>query len=82
MAYLSKFNDHIQTEDFDQKYIIDEVSSTLTYIGFAPPGSSESNPIWKIYRASVSGTITKVEYANGNSGYLNIWANRASITYS
>ncbi len=79
---LDKSNDSIATESYEQSTRIDEASSTVTYFGFAPVGSSESSSVWKIKRLSVSGSITKLEYADGNINYDNNWSNRASLTYS
>ncbi len=67
-------------------FIIDEVSSTLTYVGSAGSGVSTSQPFWKIMRISKSSTsfpiITMIEMADGNNEYDNIWDNRASLNYS
>lgn len=61
---------------------VDEISSTVTYVGKADPGTSGSAASWQIQRITVSGTITTIEFADGNSDFDNIWNNRASLTYS
>ncbi len=61
---------------------IDEVSSSLTYIGEAAVGVSESDPKWRIFRITVSGTVTSIQYANGNTNWNSVWADRASLSYS
>ena len=79
---IDKSGDSIATEAFEQSKRIDEVSTTLTYFGSAAVGSSEGSAVWKIKRLSISGAITSVAYADGNINYDNIWANRASLTYT
>lgn len=65
-----------------QKIIIDEVSTSVSYIGFSEIGSSTANPVWRILKITVSGTITELLHADGDGAYDNIWDNRASLTYS
>ena len=60
---------------------IDEVSSSLTYIGEAAVGSLDMSPVWRISRITVSGTETKIQYAGGNTKWDNAWVDRASLTY-
>lgn len=59
----------------------DEVSADLTYIGIAVAGASESAPVWKIKRMVLSGTVTTLDFADANSNFDNVWADRASLTY-
>ena len=61
--------------------LIDEVSSTVTYIGSAAPGSVTSSAVWRIKKISVSGTVTSIEYADSDELFDNIWYNRGSISY-
>lgn len=79
---IDKSNDSIATESVEQSTRVDEASSTVTYFGFAAVGSSEASSVWKIKRLSVSGSVTKLEYADGNINYDNNWSNRASLSYS
>ena len=60
---------------------IDDLGSTI-YIGYAAPGALTADASWKIMRMSVSGTVTTVQWADGNDGFDNIWDNRASLLYS
>jgi hypothetical protein len=62
--------------------IIDEPSSSTTYVGVAETGSDESLAVWQIKKISVSGAVTKITWADGNSDFDNVWADRASLTYS
>lgn len=61
---------------------IDQASATATYIGQAAPGTATSAASWRIQRMSVSGTVTTLEYADGDLSFNNIWDSRASLTYS
>ena len=60
---------------------IDDVSSSLTYIGEAAVGVQDSEPKWRISRITVAGTETRIQYANGNTSWNSVWNDRASYTY-
>ena len=61
---------------------IDEVSANVIYIGEATSSADESLPIWRIKRLQLTGTVTAIQYADGNTNFDNVWTNRASLTYS
>ena len=65
----------------DKTLRVDEASQTITYIGEAAIGMSESNPFWKVKRLEQSGSVLKITWADGNEDFDNVWANRASLTY-
>jgi hypothetical protein len=67
----------------DEATRVDVVSSTTTYVGKAAVGSATSASVWKIQRltSNAEGDLT-VEYATGAATYLNVWDNRASLSYS
>lgn len=51
-----------------------------TYIGLAPPGSNEADPVWQALRVDkTSGTIIK--YADGNDNFDNIATDLTALTY-
>lgn len=52
-----------------------------TYVGYAPSGSLDSQAVWQIMRIDTSAG-DKVEYADGNTLFDNVWDNRASLNYS
>ncbi len=62
--------------------IIDEASSTVTYIGKAEPGTSTSSANWLISKVTISGTVTSSLYADGVSTFTAVWNDRASLSYS
>ncbi len=67
--------------------ITDEVSDTVTYIGYCMTNfTPTSEPLWAIYRVtSESGTtpqgVTVIEGANSPGDFTEVWDNRTSLTY-
>jgi hypothetical protein len=56
-------------------------TGTYQYFGYAPIASDESGSVWKISRLT-SANPQALLWADGNSNYDNVWANRASLSYS
>lgn len=69
-----------EIEDF--KTLRLDATPELAYHGLAAVGSSESDPVWQIKRLTDDGQLTKIEWADGNAEFDNVWANRASLQYS
>lgn len=69
-------------EDATEATRIDEVSASITYIGTAEIGTLDSAAKWRVKRMNKVGNVTSIEWANGNDSAINIWDNRASLTYS
>lgn len=61
---------------------VDNVSESVKYYGWAPLGVDEDKNGWRIMRETVSGTVTKREYANGSMDFAFAWSKRADYTYS
>jgi len=61
---------------------VDDASATITYVGDAAVGLSESSAAWRIKRLQTSGTVLKITWADGNENYDNVWTDRASLSYS
>lgn len=61
---------------------LDEASSTVTYIGKAAAGATENAGSWQIQKMEVSGAVTTVKFADGDTSFNNNWTNRASLSYS
>jgi hypothetical protein len=57
---------------------IDEVT-TYTYLGYAIPGTSEASAAWRVKR--ITNATGNILWADGNSNFDNIWANRVASTY-
>lgn len=62
--------------------LVDNVGGNVVYRGWAPLGTKEDDPMWKITKESVSGTVTKTEYADGDMKYDNKWSDRATLQYA
>jgi hypothetical protein len=60
---------------------IDNLTTTV-YVGTAPFGTLDAASSWSIKRLTFSGTLVITEWANGNDSNTNVWANRASLSYS
>jgi hypothetical protein len=54
------------------------------YIGFAQPGTQDSDPDWKIYRLDLNGSGDPIGkgFPNANPSYTFKWSLRTSYTYS
>jgi hypothetical protein len=63
--------------------LIDEATSTITYICLAEPGSATSTSVWQIKRidTSVAGQ-TRILFADGNKNFDNEADNRTTLDYS
>lgn len=60
---------------------LDEASTTITYVGYASPGSLTSDPYWQIKRLdSTSGLV--VLYADSDPSFTKVWDDRATYSYS
>lgn len=64
------------------KKMVDQPDAVTTYIGSANPGTTLAAASWQIKRITVTGTITAIEFADGNLNFDNVWNNRASLTYN
>ncbi len=69
------------TSDLSQAVRIDDVSTPgFTYIGKALVGTQNSADTWQISRLATSSGLVKT-WADGDSGFNNIWDNRVTINY-
>lgn len=62
------------------KRIIDEASSTVTYLCEAQPGTASSAAAWRVQRISVAGVVTTISYA-GTGAFDQVADNRAALSY-
>jgi hypothetical protein len=62
--------------------LLDEASASVTYIGKAKIGSPSASALWQIQKMSVSGNVTSITWADGDSLFNNIWDDRAGLSYS
>ena len=86
IAIIAQLDDVITilTDDKESKNLtvrLDQISSTLFYVGKAVIGSIDSNNTWQIVRYTKTGNILKSEYANGSELFNQIWNNRLTLNY-
>lgn len=60
---------------------IDEVSTTVTYMGFSVSGNSTADPVWKIYRFTISGADLDIDSPLGVLSKNAIWDDRTTYSY-
>ena len=60
---------------------IDETDGTVIYSAYADIGTVDSDSKWQIKRITFSGATHKIEWADGNNNFDNVWDNRGSLTY-
>ena len=73
----------IAEEDVVYSKRIDFISDDLLYKGEAPVGSSESSPVWRVRKITVSpdGDVTEL-WAGGSAEFVNTWTGRLGFVYS
>lgn len=59
-----------------------EETGSTSYYGSAAPGTAAATAAWRICRITETDTTQTVEWADGNANFDNVWANRASLSYS
>ena len=60
---------------------LDDSVSPITYIGEAVTGSLGSDAVWRIKKMDETSGLV-ITWADGSAAFNQIWANRASLTYS
>jgi hypothetical protein len=60
---------------------IDEVSTSITYIGKAIPGSATNSSVWQIQKLTSSGNDLIVQFADSGN-FSQIWDSREALSYS
>lgn len=61
---------------------VDESNPNVIYSGFAPQGSSVSEPVWAIMRTTIHGDIIQNEWAGGTQQMNSVWDNRRELEYA
>jgi hypothetical protein len=57
--------------------------SNLEYVGWSTPGTATSAAAWRIMRLVYTGSdVIRVEWADGDGEFDNVWDDRASLSYS
>lgn len=61
---------------------IDTSATNFTYIGKAILNSIDSDPVWQIKLIDESTSTVTILYADGTDGFIKVWNNRLTYTYS
>ena len=57
-------------------------SNQPIYIGWAIPGTAETDDAWQITKLTYTGNnVTLITFADSNTEFDNIWSNRTTLTY-
>lgn len=74
----------IELKVLNQSYAMrtDAASATVTYQGWAAPGTATSAASWRIKRITESTGDFALEFAAGSNAFNQVWDNRASLSYS
>jgi hypothetical protein len=69
-----------------EQQLVDEASTTVTYLGFSEKGVDKGVAKWVVVRITIASATTPVgvvtiEWATQVGDNSNIWNNRASLTY-
>jgi hypothetical protein len=62
--------------------LVDEASSTITYVGEAIPGTATSATTWQVKRINSAVLLAEILYADGDNNFDNRWDDRAALSYS
>jgi hypothetical protein len=68
--------------DYPYASRIDETDPNAVYQAFANPGALDGETKWAIKKITVTGSITKIEWAGGENAMTKEWDERATYTYS
>lgn len=64
----------------DETQLIDVAGANI-YLGYAIPGTTTSNPSWKIKRVNTSNPIS-IKWADSSTLYNKVWDDRSTYTYA
>lgn len=71
----------INQKEVETTTLIDSTDANNIYVGEAKIGSSKSSANWQISKLVKNGTNFKVQFANSNLRFNNIWDDRTTIPY-
>lgn len=56
----------------------------VIYYGEAPPGTATSDAVWAIRKFTYdsNGSMTSMSWAGGRRSFINVWDDRASLSYT
>lgn len=80
---ISDYTDYMQRPGFDRNHymLIDEISTTLYYIGWSKNGTNAGKPIWRIKKIWKAGTVWHFGFPNGDEDFKYTWNIRPTYIY-
>jgi len=60
----------------------DNASGTVTYFGYAVPGTDEGKAGWLIVKQTISGSVISLDLAEASRDFDQVWNDRATLSYS
>lgn len=81
-ANLQQTVEDIAMPNLTVRWDQDQDPPTYAFIGTADPGASEASAVWRIQKATFDYGDVSITWADGDSNFDNVWANRASLSYS
>jgi len=80
---ISDYTEYMQRPGFDPNHymLVDEVSTTLYYVGTSKNSTDTSKPNWRIKKIWKIGNVWHFRFPNGNEDFKFVWNNRTSYTY-
>jgi len=83
MSSLTAITDKIRVEVelLSSPLVRDDSNPNTIYEGYAAPATAINAAAWAIKRITQSGSQTVSQWANGNKNFVNVWNDRATLTY-
>jgi hypothetical protein len=72
---------YVHPGELPMKKITDVATASVTYVGYAPIGTSSTATAWRISRTTVSGSATTLEWAGTAATFTKNWGYRAALNY-
>lgn len=64
-----------------QLMVLYAISGSIIYVGEASPGTSPSDPYWRVFRFDSDSDSGELKFADGNANFDNVFSDYASLTY-
>ena len=83
LSNLTAITDKIRTELelLSVPLVRDDSNPNMIYEGYAVPATATNAAAWAIKRITQSGSQTSSQWAGGNRNFINVWNDRATLTY-
>lgn len=71
----------VQSEESNALISLIDNQGDVIYLGEALPDSLQSDPVWKIRKVDLSGSVITILFADSNNNLDNVWDDRETLTY-